>query len=76
MKMMNVLCSLHTDEHEPKHKEVMQKLEQLVDSLESAYAAPTKQDALDILNGEYGDRVQDLVLSYLKQLLRPMKVPL
>ena len=49
-------------EHEPKHKEVMQKLEQLVDSLESAYAAPTKQDALDILNGEYGDRVQDLSL--------------
>lgn len=49
-------------EHEPKHKEVMQKLEQLVDSLESAYAAPSKQDALDILNSEYGDRVQDLNL--------------
>lgn len=49
-------------EHEPKHKEVMQKLEQLVDSLESAYAAHTKQDALDILNGEYGDRVQDISL--------------
>ncbi|MHA3060766.1 CBASS cGAMP synthase [Acinetobacter sp. ANC 4636] len=49
-------------EHEPKHKEVMQKLEQLVDSLESAYAVHTKQDALDILNGEYGDRVQDLSL--------------
>jgi len=49
-------------EHEPKHKEVMQKLEQLVDSLESVYAAHTKQEALDILNGEYGDRVQDLSL--------------
>lgn len=49
-------------EHEPKHEEVIQKLEQLVDSLESAYAAYTKQDALDILNGEYGDRVQDLSL--------------
>lgn len=49
-------------EHEPRHKEVMQKLEQLVKSLESAYTAYTKQDALDILNGEYGDRVQDLSL--------------
>ncbi|WP_180174868.1 cyclic GMP-AMP synthase DncV-like nucleotidyltransferase [Acinetobacter sp. YH01022] len=49
-------------EHEPKHKEVIQKLKQLVDSLESVYAAHTKQDALDILNGEYGDRVQDLSL--------------
>ena len=49
-------------EHEAKHKEVMQKLEQLVDSLESTYAAHTKQDALDILNGQYGDRVQDLSL--------------
>lgn len=49
-------------QHEPKHKEVMQKLEQLVDSLESAYAAHTKQDALDILNREYGDRVKDLSL--------------
>lgn len=49
-------------EHEAKHQEVMQKLEQLVDSLEAAYAAHTKQDALDILNGQYGDRVQDLSL--------------
>lgn len=49
-------------EHEAKHKEVIQKLEQLVDSLEYAYAAHTKQDALDILNAKYGDRVQDLSL--------------
>ncbi|MBP4064403.1 CBASS cGAMP synthase [Acinetobacter baumannii] len=49
-------------EHEPKHTEVIQKLEQLVDSLESAYTAHSKQDALDILNGEYGDRVRDLNL--------------
>lgn len=49
-------------EHEAKHKEVMHKLEQLVDSLESTYAAHTKQDALDILNGQYGNRVQDLSL--------------
>ncbi len=52
-------------EHEAKHKEVMQKLEQLVDSLESAYAAHSKQDALSILNSEYGDRVTniDLIVS-------------
>ncbi|ELW86784.1 MULTISPECIES: CBASS cGAMP synthase [Acinetobacter] len=49
-------------EHEAKHKEVITKLEELVTSLESAYAAYTKQDALNILNGEYGDRVQDLSL--------------
>ena len=50
------------DEHEPKHEEVIQKLEQLVDSLELVYAVHTKQEALDILNSEYGDRVQDLSL--------------
>ena len=49
-------------EHEDKHKEVMTKLGELVTSLESAYAAYTKQDALNILNGEYGNRVQDLSL--------------
>lgn len=49
-------------EHEAKHKEVISKLEELVSSLESAYAANTKQDALNILNGEYGDRVLDLSL--------------
>lgn len=49
-------------EHEDKHKEVIEKLEQLVTSLESAYVAHTKQEALDVLNGEYGDRVQDLSL--------------
>ena len=52
-------------EHEAKHKEVIQKLEQLVDSLESAYAAHSKQDALSILNSEYGNRVTniDLIVS-------------
>lgn len=49
-------------EHEDKHKEVMTKLGELVTSLESAYAAYTKQDALNILNSEYGNRVQDLSL--------------
>ena len=32
-------------EHEAKHNEVMTKLEELVSSLEAAYAARTKQDA-------------------------------
>jgi hypothetical protein len=49
-------------EHEAKHKEVILKLEELVSSLESAYVASTKQDALNILNGEYGNRVKDLSL--------------
>lgn len=49
-------------EHEAKHNEVMTKLEELVSSLEAAYAARTKQDALNILNNEYGDRVQDISL--------------
>jgi hypothetical protein len=49
-------------EHEKKHTEVITKLEELVSSVESAYAAKTKQDALNILNSEYGDRVQDLSL--------------
>lgn len=48
--------------HEAKDKEVIMKLNELVKSLEFAYAAPTKQDALNILNGEYGDRVQDVSL--------------
>lgn len=49
-------------EHEAKHNEVMTKLEELVSSLEAAYVARTKQDALNILNSEYGDRVQDISL--------------
>lgn len=49
-------------EHEAKHNEVMTKLEELVSSLEAAYAARTKQDALNILNSEYGNRVQDISL--------------
>lgn len=49
-------------EHELKHTEVMEKLEQLVVSLESAYAAHSKQNALEILNSKYGDRVEDLSL--------------
>lgn len=49
-------------EHEDKHKEVIKKLEELVISLESAYSADTKQDALTILNSEYGDRVHDISL--------------
>ena len=38
------------------------KLKELVKNIEFAYAAHTKQDALNILNGEYGDRVQDVSL--------------
>jgi hypothetical protein len=49
-------------EHEPKHEEVMYKLHDLVSSLEAANVASTKQAALNILNGEYGDRVQDISL--------------
>lgn len=49
-------------EHKKKHTEVITKLEELVSSLESAYAASTKQDALDILNSEYGNRVTDTSL--------------
>lgn len=52
----------HYDEHEAKHKEVITKLKELVASLEAAYAAHAKQDALNILNSEYGNRVQDLSL--------------
>jgi hypothetical protein len=51
-----------THEHEPKHTEVIKNLEELVASLERAYVADTKQNALGILNGEYGDRVDDLSL--------------
>lgn len=46
-------------EHEAKHKEAMKKLEGLISSLESAFAAKTKEEALRILNSEYGDRVDD-----------------
>lgn len=47
------------NEHEDKHKEAMKKLEGLISSLESAFTAKTKEDALRILNSEYGDRVDD-----------------
>ncbi|ENV09157.1 hypothetical protein F4U02_12385 [Acinetobacter haemolyticus] len=52
--------SIH--EHKLKDTEVIKKLKELVASLEAAYAAHTKQDALNILNSEYGNRVQDLSL--------------
>ncbi|MBS7815102.1 hypothetical protein J7560_06695 [Wohlfahrtiimonas chitiniclastica] len=53
------------NEHEDKHKEVMIKLGELTSSLQRAYRAPTKEDALQILNSEYGDRVKkrDLIVS-------------
>lgn len=49
-------------EHEAKHSEIITKLKKLVASLEAAQTANTKQDALNILNSEYGNRVQDLTL--------------
>jgi hypothetical protein len=61
MKTMNVHCFLYS-EHEAKGYRSHHKLKELVASLEAAYAAYTKQDALNILNSEYGNRVQDLSL--------------
>nr|WP_279053177.1 CBASS cGAMP synthase [Acinetobacter tandoii] len=49
-------------EHEDKHKEIMMKLIELHASLESAFAAKTKDEALRILNSEYGNRVKDASL--------------
>lgn len=51
-------------EHEDKHTEVITKLEQLVKSLESAYKVQIKQDALSILNAEFGSRVTNIDLIF------------
>ena len=55
----------HIDDHEKKHTETISKLEDLASSLEAAYDAQTKQDALNTLNSEYGNRVtnSDLIVS-------------
>lgn len=49
----------HIDSHEKKHTETISKLEELASSLESAYNAQTKQEALNTLNSKYGNRVTD-----------------
>ena len=55
----------HIDVHEKKHTETISKLEELASSLESAYNAQTKQEALNTLNSKYGNRVtnSDLIVS-------------
>ncbi|NBM69955.1 CBASS cGAMP synthase [Proteus sp. G2663] len=56
----------HIQEHLAEHTEVITKLKELVNSLELAYSAQTKQNALDILNSQYGDRVTDTDLIVLQ----------
>lgn len=52
-------------EHGDKEREIIEKMEALADSLEDAFYADTKQDALYILNSKFGDRVTntDLIVS-------------
>ncbi|MDI3454153.1 CBASS cGAMP synthase [Acinetobacter sp. V89_4] len=46
-------------EHQEREREIIAKMEILVMNLENAFTTATKQEALNILNANFGDRVTD-----------------